>query len=46
MISETNLNFVDPYGIEPQSKEPESFILSIKLWVPILSALFVLRVQR
>ena len=24
---------VDPYGIEPQSKEPESFILSIKLWV-------------
>ncbi len=24
---------VHPWGIEPQPKEPESFILSIKLWV-------------
>ena len=24
---------VDPWGVEPQSKEPESFILSIELWV-------------
>ncbi len=23
---------VIPWGVEPQSKEPESFILSIKLW--------------
>ena len=26
-------NLVDPWGVEPQSKEPESFILSIELWV-------------
>ena len=23
---------VGPWGVEPQSKEPESFILSIELW--------------
>ena len=26
-------NLVDPWGVEPQSKEPESFILSIELRV-------------
>ncbi len=26
---------VHPWGVEPQSKEPESFILSIELRVPI-----------
>ncbi len=26
-------NLVNPWGVEPQSKEPESFILSIKLRV-------------
>ena len=26
---------VIPWGLEPQSKEPESFILSIKLWDPV-----------
>ena len=33
LFSEKFSSIVDPYGIEPQSKEPESFILSIKLWV-------------
>ena len=28
------LHLVNPWGVEPQSKEPESFILSIKLRVP------------
>ncbi len=27
--------FVHPWGVEPQSKEPESFILSIELRVPL-----------
>ena len=27
------LTFVGPWGVEPQSKEPESFILSIELRV-------------
>ena len=26
---------VNPWGVEPQSKEPESFILSIELRVPL-----------
>ena len=27
------VQIVNPWGVEPQSKEPESFILSIELWV-------------
>lgn len=30
---------VIPWGVEPQSKEPESFILSIKLWDQKISRL-------
>ncbi len=29
------LSLVHPWGVEPQSKEPESFILSIELRVPL-----------
>ena len=29
------IDFVHPWGVEPQSKEPESFILSIELRVPL-----------
>ena len=28
-------HLVHPWGVEPQSKEPESFILSIELRVPL-----------
>ena len=31
-----NRSTVNPWGVEPQSKEPESFILSIELRVQIL----------
>ncbi len=33
-------HFVRPWGVEPQSKEPESFILSIELRAQNLSAFF------
>ena len=29
-------NIVNPWGVEPQSKEPESFILSIELRVQVV----------
>ena len=33
MISYLEIENVNPWGVEPQSKEPESFILSIELRV-------------
>ena len=35
LLNSQAVNFVHPWGVEPQSKEPESFILSIELRVPL-----------
>ena len=32
----SDTSYVNPWGVEPQSKEPESFILSIELRVQIV----------
>ena len=32
-----DINIVHPWGVEPQSMEPESIILSIELWVHFAS---------
>ena len=36
-FSNLAISFVNPWGVEPQSKEPESFILSIELRVQYVS---------
>ena len=33
LVDNQSIGFVNPLGIEPRAKEPESFILSIKLRV-------------
>lgn len=43
--SPAGLDLVHPWGVEPQSMEPESIILSIELWVRVADAKLMLFLQ-